>query len=59
MIGHFRVVGSLCFKARLSANDMKMILILMQVRIIFTRKIFALSLVLGTREWPIDFEVNP
>ena len=30
----------------------------MQIRIIFTRKIFALSLVLGTQEWPIEFEVK-
>ena len=37
---------------------MKMIFILMQIRIIFKRKTFALSLVLGTREWPIDFEVK-
>ena len=33
-----------------------MIFILMQIRIIFKRKTFTLSLVLGTREWPIDFE---
>lgn len=30
----------------------------MQIGIMFTRKIFALSLVLGTREWPIDFKVK-
>ena len=35
-----------------------MIFILMQIRIIFKRKTFALILVLGTREWPIDFEVK-
>jgi len=37
---------------------MKIIFILMQIRIIFTRKIFALSLVRGTRKWLSDFEVK-
>ena len=35
-----------------------MIFNLMQVKIIFTRKVFALSLVLGTRKWPIHFEAK-
>ena len=38
-IGYFGVAPSLCFKARLSAKP----LILMQVKLIFTRKVFNLA----------------
>ena len=40
-LGHFRVVPSLCFKARLSAKPLiwKRFFILMQIKLIFTRKV--------------------
>ena len=46
-IGHFRFASSLCFKARLSSKPLiwKTFFILMQIKIIFTRKILALSIV--------------
>ena len=60
-IGHFRVATSLCFKgeAQCKTIDMKMIFLLMQKKLIFTRKGFALSLVfkvrvLETRKWPFS-----
>ena len=43
-IGHFRVSSSLCFKARLSAKPLiwKLILILLQIKLIFTWKVLHL-----------------
>ena len=42
-IGHFWVAPSLCFKARLSVRPLtwKWFLILMQIKLVFTRKVFA------------------
>ena len=57
---HFRVVASLCFKARLSAKLLvwKWLRILMQIKLIFTRKVLHLALlwkweIFGTRKWPV------
>ena len=59
--GHFRAATSLCFKAKLSAKPLiwKRFLIFMQKKLIFTWKVFALSLifkvrVLETRKWPFS-----
>ena len=58
-IDHFRVASSLCFKARLRAKPFiwKWFFILMHLKLVFSNKCFALSLVLkervfGTRKWP-------
>ena len=57
-IDHFRVASSLCFKARLSVKPLiwKWFFILMHLKLVFSNKCFALSLVLkvtvfGTRKW--------
>ena len=50
-IDHFRVASSLCFKARLSAKPLiwKWFFILMHLKLVFSNKCFALSLVLKVR----------
>ena len=50
-IDHFRVASSLCFKARLRAKPFiwKWFFILMHLKLVFSNKCFALSLVLKVR----------
>ena len=62
-IDHFWVASSLCFKAGLSAKLLiwKWFYILMQIKLILTRKVFHLVVkasVFGTRKWPIDWGHN-
>ena len=61
LVGHFRVLPSRCIKTRLSAQPLiwKWFFILVQIKIIFTKKGCALGLILKvrvfwTRKWPID-----
>ena len=65
-IGHFRVPPGLCFKTRVGAQPLmwKSFFILMQIKLIFTRKVCAPSLILKvrvfeTRKWPIVLRTVP
>ena len=60
IIGQFRVASSLCIKAKIRTKPLiwKLMFILIHIKLIFTRKVLHLSLVLkvrdfGTRKWPI------
>ena len=66
--GHFRVVSSFCFKARLSAKPLirKLLFRLVQIKLIFTRKSRKVctqprfeSEDFGTRKWSIGAEEMP
>ena len=56
-IGHFRVPPDLRIKTRFSVQPLiwKWLFILMQIKLIFTRKVVHLASVLGTRKWPIPW----
>ena len=60
--GHFRVSPGLCIKTRSSAQPLiwKWFFILMQIKLIFTRKVVDLASLkvraYGTRKWPITLD---